>query len=56
MVVGLPLDKDGTETYQAQLTRRFAVLLASVLARVPVVLVDERYSSKQGKPLRVQSA
>jgi RNase H-fold protein (predicted Holliday junction resolvase) len=58
VVVGLPLNKDGAETYQAKLTRTFAVLLASVieqayrsakLAAPPVVLVDERYSSKQGE-------
>ena len=30
IVVGLPLDKDGTETRQAILTRQFALLLASV--------------------------
>ena len=51
VVVGMPLDKDGTETKQAQLTRAFARLLASVLAAERnrqsgdfprVVLVDER--------------
>jgi len=56
--MGLPLNKDGVETSQAILTRTFAVLLASVLNQAfssaklnvpPVVLVDERFSSKQGK-------
>jgi len=57
-VMGLPLNKDGVETSQALLTRTFAVLLASVIDQAfssaklgvpPVVLVDERFSSKQGE-------
>ena len=58
VVMGLPLNKDGVETSQALLTRTFAVLLASVIDQAfsstklgvpPVVLVDERFSSKQGE-------
>ena len=57
IVVGLPFDKDGTETFQAQLTRDFARLLASLSGErrgggggrggPRVVLVDERYSSAE---------
>lgn len=40
VVVGLPVNVDGTEGPQARLARRFAAALAKAL-RVPVVLFDE---------------
>jgi RNase H-fold protein (predicted Holliday junction resolvase) len=51
IVMGLPLDKDGTETGQAFLTRDFAqVLLEEALRRMgpslKLYLWDERYTSK----------
>jgi putative Holliday junction resolvase len=44
MVVGLPLNMDGTEGQQAVKTRAFARRLATVSA-LPVVFADERLSS-----------
>ena len=52
IVVGMPFDKDGTETFQAQLTRDFARLLASLSDErggPDVVLVDERFSSAEAQ-------
>lgn len=56
IVVGMPFDKDGTETFQAQLTRDFARLLSALSSErggPGVVLVDERFSSA-GAQARMQ--
>lgn len=52
IVLGLPLEKNGTECEQANLTRAFGEHLAiEVIAKlgpqVPVLLWDERYTSKE---------
>jgi putative holliday junction resolvase len=44
LVVGLPLDKDGTEGLQAQLTREWATAVASATG-MPLRFRDERLSS-----------
>lgn len=44
MVVGLPLNMDGSESEQTTITRRFAAELAR-LSKKPVHLQDERLSS-----------
>ena len=44
IVVGLPVNMDGTEGEQAALTRRFAAELTQALA-IPIHLHDERLSS-----------
>jgi putative Holliday junction resolvase len=44
LVVGLPLDKDGTEGPQAQLTREWATAVASATG-MPLRFRDERLSS-----------
>ncbi len=44
IVLGLPLNMDGTEGPQAQVTRRFGRTLAT-LTRLPLYLWDERLSS-----------
>lgn len=44
LVVGLPLDKDGTEGAQAKLTREWAIAVASE-AGMPLRFRDERLSS-----------
>jgi len=57
-VVGLPLDKDGTETHQARVTRLFVAVLCSVERYFdngaapggrPIFLWDERYSSREAE-------
>ncbi|MFH0980237.1 MAG: Holliday junction resolvase RuvX [Planctomycetota bacterium] len=45
-VVGLPLNMDGTDSRQTQLTRRFAAALSRRVDR-PIHLCDERLSSYQ---------
>ena len=53
VVVGLPLSRDGLETFQAQLTRNFTNLLArtamSGRRQVEVYLVDERFTSAEAE-------
>jgi putative Holliday junction resolvase len=44
LVVGLPLDKDGTEGPQAKLTREWAMAVASATG-MPLTFRDERLSS-----------
>jgi putative holliday junction resolvase len=47
IVVGLPLHKDGSESGQSILTRKFAHLLASLAGpHCRVILLDERFSSR----------
>lgn len=48
VVVGLPVNMDGTEGQQAQICREFAERLTDILA-VPVRLVDERLSSARAE-------
>lgn len=45
VVVGLPLDADGEEGYQARRVRRFAEILETLLLDVPLVYWDESLSS-----------
>jgi putative transcription antitermination factor YqgF len=51
IILGLPLHKNGTESEQTGLTRTFGNQLArkamSTLGKVPVILWDERYTSKE---------
>jgi putative Holliday junction resolvase len=59
LVVGLPLDKDGTEGAQAKLTREWAVAVASATG-MPLRFRDERLSSVRaeeriGSPARGRS-
>ncbi|KAJ8602283.1 hypothetical protein CTAYLR_007852 [Chrysophaeum taylorii] len=53
LVVGLPLERNGTEAAQAALTRRFAQCLSDLAARyIPesqVFLWDERYSTQEAE-------
>ena len=46
IVVGLPLEKDGAEGLQCAATRRFADALAAAAPAMPLVLWDERFSSR----------
>lgn len=48
IVVGLPLNADGTEGPQADVTRKFAKLLAAETL-LPVMLWDERHTSQQAE-------
>jgi putative Holliday junction resolvase len=49
LVVGLPLNMDGTEGPQAARTRAFAARLAARFPEQSVVLFDERLSSKEAE-------
>lgn len=48
VIVGLPLNMDGTDSTRTRRVRAFAALLAGRL-EVPVVLVDERLTSWQAE-------
>jgi putative Holliday junction resolvase len=54
LVVGLPLSLDGTETEVTQLCKKFARRLNGRF-NLPVVLIDERYSSVEASQLLNQS-
>ena len=49
IVVGLPLEKDGAEGLQCAATRRFADALAAAAPAMPLVLWDERFSSREAE-------
>ena len=53
-VVGLPYNVDGSDSTMTQAARRFAAEL-ECRCRLPVVLVDERYSSREAEA-RLKSA
>lgn len=53
VVVGLPLNMDGTESATTQRVRDFTRKLAGRLS-VPVVYVDERLTSKQAERLMIE--
>ena len=53
-VVGLPYNVDGSDSVMTQAARRFAAELER-RCRLPVVLVDERYSSREAEA-RLKSA
>ena len=48
LVVGLPLNMDGTEGPQAKRVREFAEKLAEVV-KVPVFYVDERWTTEEAE-------
>ncbi len=50
IVVGLPLNVDGTEGGQAKSARAFAAEL-HVASNLPVLMVDERYTSLEAEEL-----
>lgn len=54
LVVGLPLSLDGTETEVTQLCKKFARRLNGRF-NLPVLLIDERYSSVEASQLLNQS-
>jgi len=58
-VVGLPLEKNGSESQQSNLTRTFAQRLidisAQCLPRAQVILWDERFSSQEAEALVAHS-
>ena len=54
LVVGLPLSLDGTETEMTQLCKKFARRLNGRF-NLPVVMIDERYSSAHASQLLNQT-
>jgi putative Holliday junction resolvase len=54
LVVGLPLSLDGTETEITQLCKKFARRLNGRF-NIPVMLIDERYSSVEASSMLSQS-
>ncbi|MGB2832733.1 MAG: Holliday junction resolvase RuvX [Methylotenera sp.] len=54
LIVGLPLSLDGAETHVTQLCKKFARRLNGRF-NLPVILIDERYSSVEASDLLNQS-
>jgi putative Holliday junction resolvase len=54
LIVGLPLSLDGTETNVTQLCKKFARRLNGRF-NLPVMMIDERYSSVEASDLLSQS-
>lgn len=54
LIVGLPLSLDGTETSVTQLCKKFARRLNGRF-NIPVMLIDERYSSVEASDLLKQA-
>jgi len=55
VVVGLPKDMLGTEGKQAQRCRDFAAQLQELLPGTPVILWDERLSTKQALGIAIET-
>lgn len=51
VVVGLPLNADGSEGFQARRVRRFVSLLQEVVGECPIILWDESLSSIEAQDL-----
>ncbi len=47
IVLGLPLNMSGTESQMSENARNFKVMIEEVLPEVQVVLIDERWTTKQ---------
>lgn len=54
MVVGLPINMDGTEGEMATEVRKFVSKLVSA-TKIPVVMLDERLTSRQAKRVLVEA-
>lgn len=51
VVVGLPLNADGSEGFQARRVRRFVSLLQEMVGECPIILWDESLSSIEARDL-----
>lgn len=53
VMVGLPLNMDGTTGFQAKKVQRFAGLIGEAVAPVPIIMEDERESTEMARELRL---
>lgn len=53
VLVGLPLNTDGTRGFQARKVERFAEVLSEMIAPVPVLFEDEGFSTQDARQLRI---
>lgn len=53
VVVGLPLNMDGSVGFQAKKVQRFAQQVKAAVAPVPVILEDERESTEMAREMRL---
>lgn len=53
VVVGLPLNMDGSVGFQAKKVQRFAAQIEAVIAPIPVIMEDERESTVDARELRL---
>jgi putative Holliday junction resolvase len=54
ILIGLPLNMDGSVGFQAKKVQRFGAQLADKVAPVPVLYEDERESTEAARELRLQ--
>lgn len=54
IVVGLPVQTDGTEGASAKLARGVAEMIPEIIAGVRVVLQDERFTTKQAERVLIE--
>lgn len=54
VMVGLPLNMDGTTGFQAKKVQRFAEKIAEAVAPAPVILEDERESTVTAREMRLE--
>ena len=54
IVIGLPINMDGTMGERAQLTKTFGEQLASLIA-LPIIYVDERWTSIESEKILIES-
>jgi putative Holliday junction resolvase len=50
LVIGLPLNFDGTESSSSTKTRQFALKLAEIVS-IPIILQDERLTSREAEEI-----
>ncbi len=53
VVIGLPLNMDGSVGFQAKKVQNFAKQIEEAIAPVPVVMEDERHSTMDARELRL---
>lgn len=53
VVVGLPLNMDGSVGFQAKKVQRFAAQIEVTIAPIPVIMEDERESTVDARELRL---
>lgn len=54
MFVGMPIHKDGTETYLAADIRKFVTKINADYPEIPVIEIDEQFTSVRAKSILIE--